>query len=147
MIRVVFDTSALLAYAAGGELSLAADADAATGTAAGELIYEVVSSGYKVGVPVTCLAAAHARTEDPFGEGQLMLLPTAIAINVVPLDDEDAREVGDYTRVYGGDLAMGHAAQVALAHEAYYATMHADWVREAGVLPKRWPIMDLGERF
>jgi hypothetical protein len=54
---------------------------------------------------------------------------------------DDARQAGTLARAAGGDLALGHAARAAIAHQAHLATTDP---KSAGVvLPAGWSILDL----
>jgi hypothetical protein len=132
-VAVVLDATALTAYVA-GQLSV------------GELIAEVADEGRHVGVPATCLLAAHATVPDEVGAALLTLLVSAEAIRVLPLGAEptgvDVRQAGALARAAGGDLALGHAAREALTHQAHLAT--ALPAPAAAVLPAGWSILDLG---
>jgi hypothetical protein len=134
-VAVVLDTSALRAYV-DGRVSV------------GELIAEVGEEGRLVGVPAACLAAAYAGAHDEVGTALLMLLTTAPTVAVLPLGADvgaaadEARQVGGLARAAGGDLAVGHAARVAIAHRAHYATTEPG--RAAAVLPAGWSVLDVG---
>ena len=133
-IAVVLDTSALLAYVDGQ-------------VAVGELIAEVADEDRRVGVPAACLAAAHAATTSEVGSALLSLLMTAPAIRLLPLGADpgvdEARQVGAFARAAGGDIATGHAARVALAYQAHYATTRPGLA--VTVLPDGWSVLDLSE--
>jgi hypothetical protein len=133
-VAVVLDASALRAYV-GGELAV------------GELIAEVAEERRWVGVPAVCLAAAHAGV-DEVGAALLMLLATAPTVRVLPLGADaisaadEARQVGVLTRAAEGDLAVGHAARAAIAHQAHYATTEPKLA--VAVLPAGWSVLDVG---
>jgi hypothetical protein len=130
-VAAILDTSALLAYA-----------DPAAATAVGELLGEIHAEDRLIAVPAACLAAAYAAVgDDEFATEQLMLLRTASRIAFLPLAEDDAQQVGGYAHDAGGDVAVGHAAHLAIQHEAYYAT--AQPKRAAAVLPPGWVILDL----
>jgi hypothetical protein len=133
-IAVVLDTSALLSYVA-GEVAI------------GELIAEVADEGRHVGVPAVCLAGAHAATDSDLGIALLTLLVTTPVVRPLPLGADpavdDARQAGVLARAAGGDLALGHAARAAIAHQAHLAT--ADPKTAAAVLPAGWSILDLSQ--
>jgi len=133
-VAVVLDATALAAYVNGQ-------------VAVGELIAEVADEGRQVAVPATCLAAAHAATTGDVGTALLTLLATTPAVTLVPLGADpsvdDARQTGVLARAAGGDIALGHAARTALAHQAHLAT--ADPTAAAVVLPTGWSILDLSQ--
>jgi len=133
-IAVVLDASALLSYLAGE-------------VAVGELMAEVADEGQHVGVPAVCLAAAHAAIDNELGTALLALLVTAPVIRQLPLGADpgvdDARQAGTLARAAGGDLAVGHAARAAIAHQAHFATTRSKTV--AAVLPAGWSILDLSQ--
>lgn len=135
-VAVVLDTSALLAYTQGH-------------VAVGELIAEVSDERRLVGVPATCLAAAHAVLTDEFAEALLMLLVTTPTIVVLGLggevgeEIEQVHQVGRFARAAGGDVGVGHAVHAALDHEAHYATARPELA--AKVLPAGWSVLDIDE--
>lgn len=132
-IAVVLDASALRAYVDGQ-------------VAVGELIAEVAEERRVVVVPAVCLSAVHAGA-DEVGAALLMLLVTAPTVRVLPLGGGDvdvaqeARQVGLLARAVDGDLAVGHAARVAIDSGAHYAT--TDPARAAAVLPAGWSVLDV----
>ncbi|WDZ83750.1 hypothetical protein [Micromonospora cathayae] len=128
-IAVVLDATALTAYTRGQ-------------VAVGELMAEVADEGRHVAVPAACLAAAYAAGRDDLDTAMLALLMASPVVRVMPLGPENARQSGALARPADGDIALGHAAVVALTHEAHYAT--TDPKAAAAVLPERWSILDLG---
>ncbi|QKW17574.1 hypothetical protein [Verrucosispora sp. NA02020] len=133
-VAVVLDVTALAAYVAGQ-------------VAVGELIAEVADEGRTVGVPAACLAAAYAATSSEVSTALLTLLTTTPAVTVLPLGAEpgidDARQTGVLARAAGGDIALGHAARTAIAHQAHLATTAP--TPAATVLPAGWSILDLSQ--
>lgn len=135
-IAVVYDDSALMAYAHGQ-------------IGAAELISEINAEGRHVGVPSTCLAAALAELRDDWDITQLMRLVSTKTIVIVPLGADNAghepaealRQVSQFARLAGCDLTVGHAVATALSHQAYYVT--ANPKRAAVALPPSWPVLDL----
>ncbi|OZV82510.1 hypothetical protein CA850_09600 [Micromonospora echinospora] len=127
-VAVVLDATALIAYTRGQ-------------VAVGELMAEVADEGRHVAVPAACLSAAYAAGRNDLDAAMLGLLMTSPVVRIVPLGPETARQVGVRARTVEGDLAMGHAAVVALIHEAHFAT--TDPKAAAAVLPDRWSILDL----
>ena len=102
-IAVVYDASALLAYAHGQ-------------IAAAELISEINAEGRQVGVPSTCLTVALAALTDEWDITQLIRLMSTRTMVLLPLgkeaDDDPAqhlRQVSEFTRLADGDLNVGHA--------------------------------------
>lgn len=133
-VAVVLDATALAAYVDGQ-------------VAVGELIAEVADEGRTVGVPAACLAAAYAATSSEVSTALLTLLTTTPTVTVLPLGAEpgndDIRQAGVLARAAGGDIALGHAARSAIAHQAHLAT--TDPKPAAAVLPGGWSILDLGQ--
>jgi bifunctional non-homologous end joining protein LigD len=137
-IAVVYDTSALLAYAHGQ-------------IAAAELISEINAEGRHVGVPSTCLATALAALTDEWDITQLMRLMRTRTMVILPLGGEESgtgkdpadelRQVSEFTRLADGDLTVGHAVAAALAHRAFYVTDNPKPAEIA--LPPTWPVLDL----
>jgi bifunctional non-homologous end joining protein LigD len=135
-IAAVYDASALLAYAHGQ-------------IGAAELISEINAEGRQVGVPATCLASALGALTDEWDVKQLMYLMGTRTMVVLPLGTaepggdpaEELRQVGELTRLAGGDLDVGHAVAAALTHRAYYVTANPKAAEVA--LPPTWPVLDL----
>jgi bifunctional non-homologous end joining protein LigD len=144
-IAVVYDASALLAYAHGQ-------------IGAAELISEINAEGRHVGVPSTCLTTALAALTDEWDITQLMRLMSTRTMVILPLGGaEDAtgaeggeddgnpaaelRQVSEFTRLADGDLNIGHAVAAALAHQAFYVTDNPKPAEIA--LPPGWPVLDL----
>jgi bifunctional non-homologous end joining protein LigD len=131
-IAVVYDASALIAYAHGQ-------------IAAAELISEINAEGRHVGVPSTCLATALAALTDEWDTTQLLRLMGTRTMVVLPLGAEESadelRQVGEFTRLADGDLNVGHAVAAALAYRAFYVTDNPKPAEIA--LPPSWPVIDL----
>jgi bifunctional non-homologous end joining protein LigD len=137
-IAVVYDASALIAYAHGQ-------------IAAAELISEINAEGRQVGVPSTCLATALAALTDEWDITQLMRLMGTRTMVLLPLGADEAaddtesadelRQVSEFTRLADGDLNVGHAVAAALAHRAFYVTDNPKPAEIA--LPPSWPVIDL----
>jgi bifunctional non-homologous end joining protein LigD len=137
-IAVVYDASALIAYAHGQ-------------IAAAELISEINAEGRHVGVPSTCLTTALAALTDEWDITQLMRLMTTRTMVILPLGGEesadatdpadDLRQVSEFTRLADGDLNVGHAVAAALGHRAFYVTDNPKPAEIA--LPPGWPVLDL----
>ena len=137
-IAVVYDASALIAYAHGQ-------------IAAAELISEINAEGRHVGVPSTCLATALSALTDDWDITQLIRLMGTRTMVILPLgadepaDGTDAadelRQVSEFTRLADGDLNVGHAVAAALAHRAFYVTDNPKPAEIA--LPPSWPVIDL----
>jgi bifunctional non-homologous end joining protein LigD len=137
-IAVVYDASALLAYAHGQ-------------IGAAELISEINAEGRHVGVPSSCLATALAALTDEWDITQLMRLMSTRTIVILPLGEDGSaddgnpagalRQVGEFTRLADGDLNVGHAVAAALAHQAFYVTDNPKPAEVA--LPPGWPVLDL----
>jgi bifunctional non-homologous end joining protein LigD len=130
-IAVVYDASALIAYAHGQ-------------IAAAELISEINAEGRHVGVPSTCLATALAALTDDWDITQLMRLMSTRTMVILPLGGEEPdelRQVSEFTRLADCDLNVGHAVAAALAHRAFYVTDNPKLAEIA--LPPRWPVIDL----
>jgi hypothetical protein len=117
-VEVVFDTSAVLAYAR-------------SAIAPGELLMMVGEEDGQVGVPVTCVAEAYAEVKEP--EGHLLrYLSTAVpAVAVLGLDLADAPTVGRL----GRHVSLGTAHAIALAGRlnAYVATSQGEILRGIGI--------------
>jgi bifunctional non-homologous end joining protein LigD len=130
-IAVVYDASALVAYAHGQ-------------IAAAELISEINAEGRQVGVPSTCLVTALAALTDEWDITQLMRLMSTQTMVVLPLggaEPNELRQVSEFTRLADGDLNVGHAVAAALAHRAFYVTDNPKPAEIA--LPPAWPVLDL----
>jgi bifunctional non-homologous end joining protein LigD len=130
-IAVVYDASALVAYAHGQ-------------IAAAELISEINAEGRQVGVPSTCLATALAALTDEWDITQLMRLMSTRTMVILPLGGEEPdelRQVSEFTRLADCDLNVGHAVAAALAHRAFYVTDNPKPAEIA--LPPSWPVLDL----
>lgn len=127
-IAVVLDATALTAYVEGR-------------VAVGELVAEVADEGRQIGVPAVCLAAAQANARSDIDAALLRLLMATPVVRLLPLSGNDAEETGVLARAAGADLAVGHAAQVALAHEAHYVTTRP--AEAAKALPTNWSILTL----
>jgi PIN domain len=84
-IRLVLDTSAILAYAA-------------TSIHVGETIAEVVDEGGRVGVPVVCLAEASRLIADKLADGVTLLVRHPSCV-VLPTLAEDWTALAAWTRV------------------------------------------------
>ena len=130
-IAVVYDASALVAYAHGQ-------------IAAAELISEINAEGRHVGVPSTCLATALAALTDEWDITQLMRLMGTRTMVILPLGGagpDELRQVSEFTRLAECDLNVGHAVAAALAHRAFYVTDNPKLAETA--LPPSWPVLDL----
>jgi hypothetical protein len=127
-VAAVLDTSAVLAYAGGL-------------VAVGELITMVGEEGRLCAVPASCLVAARAAVTEAFDVQQLVRLTTIASVAVLPLMPDEALEVGRWARRANGDAGAGHAAQVALTYQAYYATAEPNTA--VRLLPKGWTVFDL----
>ena len=130
-IAVVYDASALIAYAHGQ-------------IAAAELISEINAEGRQVGVPSTCLATALAALTDEWDITQLMRLMGTRTMVILPLggaEPDELRQVSEFTRLADCDLNVGHAVAAALAHRAFYVTDNPKLAETA--LPPSWPVLDL----
>jgi hypothetical protein len=130
-IAVVYDASALVAYAHGQ-------------IAAAELISEINAEGRQVGVPSTCLATALAALTDEWDITQLMQLMSTRTMVILPLggdEPNELRQVSEFTRLAECDLNVGHAVAAALAHRAFYVTDNPRLAEVA--LPPSWPVLDL----
>jgi bifunctional non-homologous end joining protein LigD len=130
-IAVVYDASALVAYAHGQ-------------IAAAELISEINAEGRHVGVPSTALATALAALTDEWDITQLMRLMGTRTMVILPLGDggpDELRQVGEFTRLADCDLNVGHAVAAALAHRAFYVTDNPKLAEIT--LPPSWPVLDL----
>lgn len=119
-IRLVLDTSAILAYAA-------------TSIAVGETIAEVVDEGGWFGLPVVCLAEASRLVGEDQAAGVLLLVEHPYAV-VTPADDEEWRVLAEWTRILGRvDLASALAE--AIAHSGYVLTGEPDGYGDPDEMP------------
>ncbi len=110
-IRLILDTSALLAYLAGDTRSLEV----------GELLASVEENGDVTGIPVACLIAAYRHAEAPQQAKLLELAggddgPTVI----LPILAADAAQVAE--RAMRLELDYAHAAAETHKHDATLAT-------------------------
>ena len=110
-IRLVLDTSALLAYLAGDTRSLDV----------GELLASVEENGDLTGIPVACLIAAYRQVE---AQHQAKLLQLAEGDDgptvILPILAADAASVAE--KVLRLDLDRAQAAAETLKHDATLAT-------------------------
>jgi hypothetical protein len=127
-VHLVFDTSAVLAYAQGA-------------IAPGELLMTVAEEvGGTVGVPVTCLAEAYAGAKEGVEESLVDYLANAVpTVAVLPLAPLDAQAVGH--RFRQASLGMAHAAVISLRFDVDLATLDGALARRLGLDPRR--IIDL----
>jgi len=124
-IGVVFDTTALLAYAR-GDLRI------------GELLVDLADNGDRYVVPSVCLATAYR--DGPDGSADLLDLiaggPHAV---VAPFDGASCAVAGGWARVLGLDTA--HAAIESASVRVPLVTAKRDLVTQ--FLAKEWPIIDI----
>jgi hypothetical protein len=117
-VRLVLDTSALLAYAT------------LTGVAVGELLTVVGEDGGTVAVPAACVLAAHAAL-DAEGRGRLARLVTETdVVAVVPLLGADALDAARATDLVTEQVG-GHAVLEARRRDVFLATCAAPQARRA----------------
>ncbi|WP_326559679.1 hypothetical protein [Micromonospora sp. NBC_01796] len=119
-IRLVLDTSAILAYAR-------------TSIAVGETIAEVVDEGGRFAIPAVCLAEA-SRLADDDQTPRLLLLSQHVCAVVTTTPDDEWRVLVEWTRILGRvDLAA------AMAHTTYVLTAepkaYGDDVDQLPVIP------------
>ncbi|MGW4462146.1 hypothetical protein [Micromonospora sp. NPDC004704] len=123
-IRLVLDTSAILAYAR-------------TSIAVGETIAEVVDERGRFAIPAVCLAEA-SRLADDDQTPRLLLLSQHVCAVVTTTPDDEWRVLVEWTRILGRvDLAAAMAD--AAAHTAYVLTAepkaYGDDVDQLPVIP------------
>lgn len=106
-IRLVLDTSAILAYAN-------------TSIAVGETIAEVVDEGGRFAVPVACLAEASRLVPEEQAAGVLLLVEHPCAY-LTPIGTEDWRVLAEWTRILGR-LDAASALIEAIGWTAYVLT-------------------------
>jgi hypothetical protein len=125
-VRLVLDTSAVLAYA-----GISIDV--------GETIAEVVDEGGRFGVSVLCLAEAARLVADEHALG-LPLLTQHPCCTILPVLAEDWQAVGGWTKVLGrADLAVSLVE--AIDRDAYVLTGEADRYDDKG--PGELPIISI----
>jgi hypothetical protein len=106
-IRLVLDTSAVLAYTA-------------TSVGLGETIVEIVDEGAQFAVPVLCLVQAAQRVDPKLAEGLDLLVAHEQCI-VLPMLAEDWRPLAELTTLLGQcDLAT--SLLEAIDRDAYVIT-------------------------
>lgn len=123
-IRLVLDTSAILAYAS-------------TSLSVGETIAEVVDEGGRFALPTICLAEATRLATDDQAPGVLLLVEHPYAF-VTPSGASDWRVLAEWARILGRvDLAAAMAQ--AATYAAYILTgepkAYGDDVDQLPVIP------------
>ncbi|HKN56382.1 MAG TPA: hypothetical protein VJX66_28080 [Amycolatopsis sp.] len=112
--QIVLDTSAVAAYSRGS-------------VAVGELIMIAADEGETIGVPVTCVAEAHALAKGVEAAMLHHLASAAPGVTVLPLLLSDAANVGLLSR--RSSLGVGHAIATAKAAGCYLATADGATIR------------------
>jgi hypothetical protein len=131
MSAVVFDTSALLAYASGERV------------APGEMLVMVLEDPRaRAWVPALCLAEAHTRV-DKLGADLLATLFESTRVAVLPLDDRTAPQTAALASSTGVGLHVAHAVVSAVLVDGYLVT--DDLARLRPALPDEDMVIELGQ--
>jgi predicted nucleic acid-binding protein len=118
-VRLVLDTTALLAYAAADPRAVQV----------GELIASVEENGDTCGVPALCLIEAYRQTSHVQRRTLLDLTGDDGPTVVLPVVSTDVAHMGDLVTELAFDRA--HAATAALKHDALLATYDSGRYRSA----------------
>jgi hypothetical protein len=118
-VRLILDTTALLAYAAADPRAVEV----------GELIASVEENGDTCGVPALCLIEAYRQTSLGRREMLLELTGDDGPALILPVLSTDVVHMGDLIAALAYDQA--HAATAAVKHDALLATYESGQYRRA----------------
>jgi hypothetical protein len=125
-VKAVLDTSAIMAYARGA-------------LAVGELVSIVADEGEEVALPVAALVEAYSLAKIEDAPMLSLLSSNAPTIDVLPLEVEDAPEIGALARL--SSFGVAQAVITATALNAFIVTADGALVRR--LVADEWLIIDI----